>query len=168
MPAMSLSRRSLERFRSQPSSIRNATLAIIGTTIGAVVGGAVLVRIFARGEYQSIGDALWYSLQTVTTVGYGDVTPESAVGRIVGAVVMLTAIGFITVITAAITSAFVEAARRKAEQDEELETSDEERAAERIEAAIGAIGSRLDRIEEALAIRDGPPGRSDAAPEPDR
>ncbi len=166
---MSLARRSLERFRSQPSSIRNATLAIIGTTVGAVIGGALLVRVLAHDEYETIGDALWYSLQTVTTVGYGDVTPESAVGRIVGAFVMLTAIGFITVVTAAITSAFVEAARRKAEQDEQLEKTDEERAVERIEAAVGAVVARLDRIEEALSIDGGPAGSADTPPQrPDR
>jgi voltage-gated potassium channel len=168
MSAVSLSRRSLERFRSQPASIRYATLAIIGTTVAVVVVGAVLVRLFAHGEYETMGDALWFALQTVTTVGYGDVTPESTIGRIVGAVVMLTAIGLITVITAAITSTFVEAARRKAEHEQELLKTDEERTVERIEAAVGTIVSRLDRIEEALATGGGPAGRADSAPGPDR
>jgi voltage-gated potassium channel len=49
----------------------------------------------------------------VTTVGYGDATPKNAVGRIVGALVMPESIAFIAIVTAAITSSFVERARRK-------------------------------------------------------
>ena len=131
--------RSLERFAAQPASIRRATVAIASTTVFAVVAGAVLVRIFAPKEYPNIGRALWFTLQTVTTVGYGDVTPRSPIARIVAAVVMLTAIALITVLTAVITSTF-------------------------IEAKLTELGARLDRIERGLAAeREGPdeppPGR---------
>ena len=56
---------------------------------------------------------VWCTLQTVTTVGYGDVTPAEPVGRVVASIVMLTSIGLITVITAAVTSTFVAAAARR-------------------------------------------------------
>ena len=51
-------------------------------------------------------------MQTVTTVGYGDHVPETAIGQLVAALVMLLGIGFLTVITASITSTFVARARR--------------------------------------------------------
>ena len=46
-------------------------------------------RIFDRHEYPTCGRAVWFTLQTVTTVGYGDVTPTATIGRAVGAVVIL-------------------------------------------------------------------------------
>lgn len=137
-------RRSIERFLADPASVRNAAWLIIGATVAAVVAGSFVVWLLDHSEYPSFGRALWFTLQTVTTVGYGDVTPTSVVGRVVGAVVMLTAIGFITIVTAAITSTFVEAARSKA--DKASEAADTE-AAERIEDALATITARLDQVD---------------------
>jgi voltage-gated potassium channel len=152
--------RTIERFLEDPASIRNAAWLIITATALAVLAGGVIVWLLDHGEYPSLGRALWFTLQTVTTVGYGDVTPKEPIGRIVGAVVMLTAIGFITIVTAAITSTFVEAARRKADREA---AAAETEAADRTEDAIEAIGARLDRIEEtlrALVAHDAPGGTS--------
>ena len=60
--------------RTTPSSVRYATAAIISTIVLLVVLGAVLMRIFAPEQYENFGEALWFTLQTVTTVGYGDET----------------------------------------------------------------------------------------------
>ena len=49
----------------------------------------------------------------MTTVGYGDITPTTGVGRVIAGIVMITAIGFIAIVTAAVTSTFVEAAQRR-------------------------------------------------------
>ena len=153
--------RSFERFAAQPASIRRATVAIASTTVFAVVAGAVLVRIFAPKEYPNIGRALWFTLQTVTTVGYGDVTPRSPIARIVAAVVMLTAIALITVLTAVITSTFIEAIRNGPRG---TSVGADPAAVARIEAKLTELGARLDRIERGLAAeREGPdeppPGR---------
>ena len=56
---------------------------------------------------------MWWAVQTVTTVGYGDHVPETDAGQILAAAVMLLGIGFITVITASITGAFVARSRRE-------------------------------------------------------
>ena len=58
-----------------------------------VVG--VLIRIVDHSAYKSVWFGMWWVLQTVTTVGYGDVTPADTRGRIIAAVLMLTAIGFL-------------------------------------------------------------------------
>jgi voltage-gated potassium channel len=81
-------------------------------------------------------------LQTVTTVGYGDVTPEHADGRFIGAVVMLTGIGFLAVITASVTASLIESSRRRFVESE----GD---VARRIEE----VSERLVRIEASLARR---------------
>ena len=65
---------------------------------------------------------MWWALQTVTTVGYGDVTPSRFSGRIIAAFVMLEGIAFLTIVIAAITSTFV---ARAAEEREIREAADE-------------------------------------------
>ena len=75
------------------------------------------------------GDALWWAIVTVTTVGYGDKYPVSAGGRGVAVILMLVGIGLIGVLTATVASYFVE------------EKSDQEKA---------DLNERLDRIETML------------------
>jgi voltage-gated potassium channel len=88
---------------------------------------------------------MWWAVQTVTTVGYGDAVPTSTGGRLVAVLVMVLGIGFLTVITAAITSTFVEAARRRMQAGEE----------EQLDATLDRIDARLAAIEAKLA--DVPP-----------
>ena len=84
------------------------------------VAGGVLERVLDHQEYPTIGKGLWFALQTVTTVGYGDVTPKQPVGRFIAAVVMLAGIGFLAVVTASVTASLVESSRRRfAAQSEE-------------------------------------------------
>ena len=95
-------------------------------------------------EYPTIGRGLWFALQTVTTVGYGDVTPHRSIGRFIAAVVMLSGIGFLSVITAAVTATLVESSRRRFAAQSEL---DDARQLDRID-------QRLARIEATLARRE--------------
>src|SRR5437660_3484162 len=76
------------------------------------------------------GDALWWAIVTVTTVGYGDKYPVSAGGRGVAVVLMLVGIGLIGVLTATVASYFVEQSQ---------------------DADNAALNQRLDRIERMLA-----------------
>jgi voltage-gated potassium channel len=140
-------RRGYERFQSNPASARYAIAAIIGATVAVVVMGALLMWIFDHNSYPSFGGALWFTLQTVTTVGYGDTTPTSGVGRFVASVVMLTGIGLITVVTAAVTSVFIEAARVRAARHKAVEPADEPDPFARLHESLAAIAERLERLE---------------------
>jgi voltage-gated potassium channel len=97
------------RFLRDPSSVRRALRVIIAANLTVVVIAGLLLWLLDPKDYPNVGLAFWYILQTVTTVGYGDATPTEPLGRLVGAIVMLTAIGFLSIITASITSAFVDA-----------------------------------------------------------
>ncbi len=56
---------------------------------------------------ESFGDALWWSFVTVTTVGYGDLSPVTSAGRVVAAVLMIVGIGFIGMLTGTIATFFL-------------------------------------------------------------
>jgi len=73
----------------------------------------VLISLIDNEEYPDIGIGMWWALQTVTTVGYGDVTPTQVGGRLVGAALMLEGTAFIAIVTAVITSVFVARATRE-------------------------------------------------------
>ena len=92
---------------------RRAAAIIAAFTLLVTVAGGILERVFDHQEFPTIGRGLWFALQTVTTVGYGDVTPKHSDGRFIAAVVMLTGIGFLAVITASVTASLIESSRRR-------------------------------------------------------
>ncbi len=101
----------VDRIEKDPFVGAWRAVAII--TAAVTIAGGVLVRITDPDNFGSVWDGLWWSIQTVTTVGYGDSVPTTLAGRLVAALVMIGGIGFITVTTAAVASAFVEAARQR-------------------------------------------------------
>jgi voltage-gated potassium channel len=69
--------------------------------IGAVAIMALEPRI------SRMGDAIWWALVTTTTVGYGDLSPETAGGRIVAGILMIVGIGLIGMVTGSVATFFV-------------------------------------------------------------
>ena len=134
--------RRLDRWVARATTPRGAAIVIACASIAITFGSAILMTIADHKNYPSIGSGLWWAVQTVTTVGYGDHTPVTVSGRLVAALVMLVGIGFLTVITAAITSTFV--SRTEGEQapsDVEVATAQQ----------LREIDARLARIEAALS-----------------
>ena len=143
MGRLNVVERRLERFRREPVSVRNAAGVIVLATAIVVIGAGVLIRLIDSEEYPNIGIGMWWALQTVTTVGYGDVAPQNIGGRLVGAAVMLEGTAFIAIVTAAITSAFVARATRSAEaarvHDELSDRAFMERRFEELERKLEAL-----------------------------
>ena len=150
MGRLNLVERRLERFLREPPSVRNAAAVIVVATTLIVIGAGILIRLLDSEEYPSVGLGLWWALQTVTTVGYGDVTPTHVAGRLVGAVVMLEGIAFIAIVTAAITSSFVARATRANEAARLQDTLGDR---ELMERRFDALERKLDRL---LASREAP------------
>lgn len=102
----------------------------------AVVVGLGALGIFAAESgtnvrIQTVGDAVWWSVVTATTVGYGDVSPVTSEGRLIAVILMLLGIGFIGVFTATVSNFFFDQGRV---------TGVEDRLA-RIEAKLDALAA---------------------------
>jgi voltage-gated potassium channel Kch len=137
----------MSRFLREPPSVRTAARVIVVATAAVVVAGGVLMRLLDHDEYSNVWVGMWWALQTVTTVGYGDVTPRNPSGRIIAAFVMLWGIAFLTITVAAITSTFV---ARAAKEREAAEGAVEDEAEVRIEARLDRIERRFDELEQML------------------
>ena len=139
--------RRLDRAVARATTPRAATIVIATAATVITVGSGLLMTVVDRDNFPSIGSGLWWAVQTVTTVGYGDDVPANLAGRLVAVLVMLVAIAFLTVITASITSTFVSRVRR-----EERRPGAEPATAEQVRQ----LDSRLERIEAALSRSSSP------------
>ena len=142
--------RRMTRFLREPPSVRIAARVIVVATAIVVVVGGVMMWLFDHSEYSNVWVGMWWAMQTVTTVGYGDVTPRNVSGRIVAVLVMLWGIAFLTIIIAAITSTFVARATR-----ERLVPGGEGAGGlgPELDARLDRLEQRLDRLETLLRER---------------
>lgn len=86
--------------------LENKIVRLALLTIFILLFGAVGLNYFENTP--SLMDAIWWSFVTITTVGYGDVTPTTLGGRITGVIVMVFGIGILGMFTATLASIFVE------------------------------------------------------------
>lgn len=109
-----------------------ATLAITGIA-------GVAAWILSPKGFDGLGDSLWWAAQTVTTVGYGDVVPETTGGRFIGLIVMVVGVAAVSLITALVTSSFITYQQKRA--GGEIERHEE------LRDALARIERRLDGLE---------------------
>jgi voltage-gated potassium channel len=124
----------------KPLTTLRAARIIGSVTLLITLVSGVLMHFTDEKTFPTIGDGLWWGIQTVTTVGYGDLVPASTAGRLLAALVMVAGIGLITVVTATITSAFIESAKRRVEGTRPDAQS----------AKLDQISARLEAIEAGL------------------
>ncbi len=100
---------------------RERVLYLILAVVSLIIFGALGFSLaeFGQGSWwQAFRQGAWWSLVTLTTVGYGDVVPHTATGRMVGVVLMLGGVLSLSLLTATVASIFVE---RKFRQEKGLE-----------------------------------------------
>ena len=144
----------IERRIQKVANARNVTVGLALTFLGLAFVGAIVIMIIDRHDFSSFGSALWWALQTVTTVGYGDVVPTTRSGQIVGGIEMVLGVSFIAFLTAGVTSTVIHRAEAEANQ---AARAHRERDTQRILDAltetwgqIAALDKRLDSIESKL------------------
>jgi voltage-gated potassium channel len=98
--------------------------------------GALCIMAF-EDNMETFADALWWSLVTTTTVGYGDISPETTGGRILAGILMIVGIGFLGMVTGSIATYFVD---RLSKCQEEVNTNI-------VDEQINYVKGKLDIIE---------------------
>jgi voltage-gated potassium channel len=133
---------SSERRRAAHARLRNIGLL---TGLLLITASLSVTQVDAR-DFPNIWRALWWSVVTATTVGYGDITPHTVPGRLIAVVLMLVGIGFLSMLTATIAASFI---AKDADHEEEVVPYHRE-----ILDALGQIEARLARVEQSLARDD--------------
>ena len=120
-----------------------ATTFLTGLLAGFVA------HLVDRQDFPTFGDGIWWAIVTLGTVGYGDIVPHTAWGRVVGSVVIVFGVTFIAFLTAIVTSAFVSAAEQEArvgeQQREEASEEETRKLLRSLQAQLDAIEAKLDR-----------------------
>ncbi|MEZ4417642.1 MAG: ion transporter [Gemmatimonadota bacterium] len=124
--------------RAETALLASILIAILVLTLASV--GVLHVERAAGGSIRTASDAIWWSIVTATSVGYGDVVPITHVGRILAMMLMVAGIGLFGIYTAFLASWLI--APGEDEQERELEAIRHELQALRRELA------ERDRIRE--------------------
>lgn len=128
-----------------------------------VLNGAVIVYLFERhapdSNIHTLGEAVWWSIVTVTTVGYGDFYPVTTYGRITAGFIMVIGLLTLAVVTAQVASSFVAQAPSRARRRPQPEAAPPE-------VTLAELDRRLARIEELLIVTAPSSQPTAEAPEP--
>ena len=117
-------------------TLRKAVGLIVGVAATLSVVSALLERLVDPAEFKTFGTALWWAVTTVSTVGYGDYVPQTTAGRFIAAVLMLTGLSLIPLITSVVVSILVS---QRTRESREQQTRD-----------LDAILRRLEGIDQRL------------------
>jgi voltage-gated potassium channel Kch len=123
-------------------------LAVVTLLLGLLAG--FVVTLVDRQDFPTFGDGVWWAVVTLGTVGYGDIVPHTAWGRVVGGLVIVVGVTFIAFLTATVTSAFVAASEQEAR---EVERQREAAAEEETRRLLRGLKAQLDAIEAKLDSR---------------
>ena len=100
--------------------LRGAVFLIVLVATAMSVIAAVIERLIDPA-FDDIGIALWWAVTTVTTVGYGEIVPESHAGRAAASVLMITGLALIPTLTSIVVATLVSQRAARERQDEQSE-----------------------------------------------
>lgn len=145
-----LDRRLRDDLRGRVTVYVSGATALVGLVAALAVYDAE--RADPDSSITSFGDAVWWTVTTITTVGYGDRYPVTAEGRLVAAGLMLCGIALLGTVTATIASWFVEkiagSSREVVAEVEEAEQLTRADVAE-VLAELRVLRARLDALDRA-------------------
>jgi len=120
---------------------------LAGMTVALGLLAGFLVTLVDRKDFPTFGTGVWWAIVTLGTVGYGDVVPHTAWGRVLGSAVIVVGVTFIAFLTATVTSYFVAA------EDEEARIASRDEivgSIAQLTEVLAGIESRLAAIEAKL------------------
>ena len=121
----------------------------------AAFGGGAIFHVIEKGY--SVWDGVWFAVTTMTTVGYGDVAPNTTGGRLLAVALMLVGIGFVALLTGAIAQRFLSPQiRHSIEEAEDEVAADVSDIRAELARELRGISTRLRELEQ-LVERIGVP-----------
>jgi voltage-gated potassium channel len=138
----------IERRVQKIANARSVTVGLAVTFLLLAFVGAAAIWLLDRRDFTSFGSAVWWALQTVTTVGYGDVVPKAGIGRVIGGIEMVLGVSFIAFLTAGVTSTVIQ---RAAAQADETDRASRERDTKTIVDALAETRTAIRALEQRLA-----------------
>lgn len=147
---------------SRKGAVRSTQAVLVSLALLLWMGSISILEA-ERGQpgaqIESFGDSLWWSIVTMTTVGYGDFAPITVQGRLIATVLMLLGIALIGVVTATVAAWFVSLTQVEEDARGDVNTSE-------LLARISSLEAKLDRI--AARDDDGASGLPHLSPKPMR
>jgi voltage-gated potassium channel len=99
----------IQRRAGKAVASRRVFAYLAGATACVGIASGFIVTIIDHKDFANFGDGIWWAIVTLGTVGYGDIVPHTGWGRVVGSVVIVVGVTFISFLTAVVTSMFVSA-----------------------------------------------------------
>ena len=144
----------IDRRARRIANSRSVTLGLALTFLGLALVGAIVIRLADSHDFPSLGLAVWWALQTVTTVGYGDVVPTSDVGRVIGGIEMVLGVSFFAFLTASVTSSVTQRMGASAQLDDRAHREQNTQrlldALAETQRAIADLDTRMAHIESKI------------------
>ena len=123
---------------------------ILGVLIICIISFGYVFYL-AEPQIKTFGDGIWWALVTITTVGYGDITPLTTLGRLVAGTLMFVGLGLIATVTAIVSAKFIANYVDHHTNDDVLEKLEElEEEIEKIEEIESNVIGKLKELEEEI------------------
>jgi voltage-gated potassium channel len=135
---------------------RDAAVLIVSVWFLAIVVWGVVEHLVEPKTFPTVWLGMWWALETVTTVGYGDVVPMGTAGRIIASFLLLGGLAFLTVIIAMITGGFV------ARYQRQTSAAGEDRLVQRIEQLSLELKEVHAEVQGLRPVDNGPEAESRA------
>ena len=113
------------------------------TTAVTAVATGLIAHLIDKKDFPSFGIGVWWSIVTLGTVGYGDIVPHTAWGRVLGSVVIVFGVTFLSFLIAIVTSLFVDSSREAVEEARASREAEARALLERIDARLTVIERQL-------------------------
>ena len=123
---------------------------ILGVLIICIISFGYVFYL-AEPQIKTIEDGIWWALVTITTVGYGDITPLTTLGKLVAGTLMFVGLGLIATVTAIVSAKFIANYVDHHTNDDVLEKLEElEDEIEKIEEIESNVVGKLKELEEEI------------------
>ena len=105
-------------------------------------------RFEPDSKIKTFGDALWWSVTTITTVGYGDLSPVTGTGRVIAVVLMIGGISLVGVVTATLASWIIQRVAEEDSANQAATAAQIDALRHDVEAQNAALRAEIKRLEE--------------------